>query len=648
MKTTAILTPEVVGLLKHLSAFFVLRRKPLADQIRAHLSEAESQQLALQTDCEILRVSASSLEARLHHESVRAQDLEQAIVGVQTTLVETRMTLIETQKELGERQTALVDTQAVLDETQTTLDVTQTRLAGVEEKYDLVSRVLGAEPPHDDGLVHFRQVLHEDYLTFASGVSSLAEQARALMLLQSVERQLELLVHFPDIYSKKIIAIAGGFSSGKSEFVNSFIDAPDIKLAVGMRPVTAIPTYVRHAATSAINAHSATGGVIDLDAGLYKRISHDFLKSLNFDLKKILPFMSIATPMAYGRFNGICLIDTPGYNPPRTGGYTAGDMNTASTYAEQGDALIWAIGLDSTGTLVASDLEFLRDLNLDGKELYVVVNKVDLRAQSDIDDILDDIEGVLGGEGIAITGISAYSSTQAKEYAYRREPLAAFFERHNQTVDAGAKLYGFIDRVFDMYRNAIAADIAEAVKAQRTFKSMQLDLQQHASDELLNALNGRFLSLRHDALEATLREDLKKARTVKAQLKAAVYTTLRSVNVEASGEALGVDHFEDPAFEDIEALIEPNEQDSTLKNPLDGGWFGTVSATVAKAMERLRSSGLSTALDVELDDEEVEPDDEEAEPDQEETESDRGESGTAHAPAAKVGTAFAWPTGRRP
>jgi hypothetical protein len=73
-----------------------------------------------------------------------------------------------------------------------------------------------------------------------------------------------------------------------------------------------------------------------------------------------------------------------------------------------------------------------------------------------------------------------------------------------------------------------------------------------------------------------------------------------------------------------------------------------VSATVAKAMERLRSSGLSTASDVEFDDEEVESDDEEAEPDQEETESDRGESNPAHAPAAKVGTAFAWPTGRRP
>jgi GTPase SAR1 family protein len=562
MSVTAILTPEVVALLQRLSRFFVWRRSALVDQIRAHLSDAEHRQLALQTQYETLSAKASFTEARLDNESARTLDLQQTLDGVEATLVET--------------QTALSATQATLGE--------------VQEKFDLISRLLGAEPPDDEGLAHFHRALHEGYLNFANRAPSLAEQAQALLLLQSVERQLELLVHHPDIYSKKLIAIAGGFSSGKSEFINSFLCAPDIKLAVGIRPVTAIPTYVRHAATSAINAHAAAGGLIDLDAGLYKRISHDFLKSLSFDLKKILPFMSIATPMAGRHFSDICLIDTPGYNPPRTGGYTAGDMSTASTYAAQGDALIWVIGLDSTGTLVAGDLAFLRNLNLDGKELFIVANKVDLRAQSDIDDILDDIENVLADEGIEVVGISAYSSTRATEYEYRRESLEAFLARHNQTVDVGAKLYGVIDRAFDMHRNAIIRDIAETVKAQRTLKSMQLDLQQYASDELLNALNGRFLSLRHDARDAALRESLKNARTVKAQLKAAIYTTLRSVSVDLLGEGLGAEHFDDPAFEDIEALIQPSEQEDTLKSPLDGGRWGTMSATVAKAIKRLRSS----------------------------------------------------------
>ncbi|WP_158934087.1 dynamin family protein [Burkholderia sp. S171] len=521
MKTsTTLLSPQVAGLIQRLSCFFVWRRQPLAQQIHAHLALAESRHGTLVARHQKVRVKAVSLRQRLHVETDRTNALQLTLADVESSLTGVR---------------------ASLDE--------------VSERYDLVARLLAAKPVYATGLAHYRKVLNEDYLAFAGAESSLADEAQAYLMLQSVEAQLELIANEPDIYTKKNIAIAGGFSSGKSAFVNSFIEAPEIKLAVGMRPVTAIPTYVRHASSTAIKAHATAGGTIELEVGLYKKISHDFLKSLGFDLKKIMSFMSIATRMTDVRFENLCLIDTPGFNPPRTGGYTTDDERTASTFATQGDALIWLIGLDSTGTLLASDLEFIHRLDLAGKELYVVANKADLRSTSDIDDILDDIENVLEGEGIAFVGVNAYSSGQAREHAYRRESLQAFFARHNQTVSAGSKLYDTIDRVFDMYRNAIAQDIAESIHSQKTFKSMSLDLQQHASDELINVLSGKFAAFGHAAREMELREHLKAARRVKAQLKAAVHATMCASDVRNLGQPHGAEYFDDSSFEDIDALM---------------------------------------------------------------------------------------------
>ena len=528
MKTSKTLLPSQMGvLLERLGKMFVWRRKALVQEVRTHLTQAESEHGALLVRHRKLQGKAASLRSRLRHEVERAE-------GIWAALTQTR----------------------------TTLDI-------VQERYGLVSRLLAAKPALDGGIAHYRKALEEDYLAFASEESTLADAALAYRMLKSVEAQLELIANEPGIYTRKILSIAGGFSSGKSAFINSFIEAPEIELAVGMRPVTAIPTYVWNAPNSAIKAHAKAGGAIDLDAQLFRNISHEFLKSLGFDLKDIMSFISIATPMTQSRFDHLCLLDTPGYNPPRTDGYTGADMTTASSFSAQANAVLWLIGLDSTGTLVSSDLEFIHGLDLAGKEFYVVANKADLRGPTDIEDILNDIEGLLIDEGIPFVGVSAYSADRKREYAFRGESLHDFFARHNEPVDARAALYETIDQVFEMYRAAIARDIDAARQSQRTFKSMYLDLQQHASDELIALLGEKFASLKHAEREAQLREHLKSAHRTKARMKAAVHEALCAAGVRFADELSGDGHFEDPRFEDIDAipLAHRDRMDAVPENP---------------------------------------------------------------------------------
>lgn len=378
-------------------------------------------------------------------------------------------------------------------------------------RFKLISRLLAARPQDSAGLARFREFLATDYMAFAEGESSLAAEAKALTLLQSIEQELALLVSFPDVRKRTIVGIVGGFSSGKSEFINSFIHDSQVRLAVGLNPVTAIPSYVLATDKRMIRGYSANGGHIDLDVGFFKNISHAFLSSFSFDLKTLMPFMCIGVQMKPECFSNICFIDTPGYNPPATAGeHSQGDRRTAIQFAQQADSIIWLIGLDSTGTVPDSDLEFIQQIGVEGCSVYVVLTKADLKAEDEIEDILKEVRNCLDDEGIQIDGISAYSSVHRKEIAYYKVPLLEHFANINRSGNIQEHLKKRLDEVFSMYDEAIQADIA-ALHAQKVaINGLLLDCLEIGGEEVFGRMRGRTdkLALKFDTapLEGWLKE----------------------------------------------------------------------------------------------------------------------------------------------
>lgn len=378
-------------------------------------------------------------------------------------------------------------------------------------RFQLISRLLAARSRESAGLARFRELLATDYMAFAEGESSLAAEAKALTLLQSIEQELALLVGFPDVRKRTIVGIVGGFSSGKSEFINSFIHDSQVRLAVGLNPVTAIPSYVLATDKRMIRGYSANGGHIDLDVGFFKNISHAFLSSFSFDLKTLMPFMCVGVQMKHACFSNVCFIDTPGYNPPATAGeHSQGDRRTAVQYAQQADSIIWLIGLDSTGTVPDSDLEFIQQIGVEGCSVYVVLTKADLKAEDEIEDILEEVRNCLDDEDIQIDGISAYSSVQRKEIAYYKVPLLEHFANINRSGNIQEHLEKRLDEVFSMYDEAIQSDIA-ALHAQKVaINGLLLDCLEIGGEEVFGRMRGRTdkLALKFDTapLEAWLKE----------------------------------------------------------------------------------------------------------------------------------------------
>jgi GTPase SAR1 family protein len=494
---------------ERLGKWIVWGRRRLSEELVQDLRTAADEALHATQQIEVQRTALDSWEER------------HTVLSKHKDLVEAQLLVVETKVE---------QTTAELGTVRSTLGRLEERYAGLRERHDLVACLLNVRAPVTPGLARLRELIDQDYMAFANEEQSLAEEAEALLLLQGVLEDLRLLSCFPAIYGKRRVAIAGSFSAGKSELVNSFIGDASVRLAVGVEPVTAIPTYVVAAPNVAIHAYGASGGALALSASMYKRISHEFIKSLGFDLKQVLPALSLSVPLDEELFANICLVDTPGYNPSAGDGYTEQDKATAREFIASAAALLWVLGIDANGTLSASDLRFIRELGRGDLPLYVIINKVDLRSASEVEAILDEVADVLKDEEIAVAGISAYSAKRRREYAWRGKPLTDFLRSQNERHHAEERILGTVNQVFDMYQHALKTDLERVRGIELAFKSMHLDVLQHGSDALYDKLDKRFSKLRKQFKPVKLHELSQRAELLRTKLLDATNNALDEVN----------------------------------------------------------------------------------------------------------------------
>ncbi len=110
----------------------------------------------------------------------------------------------------------------------------------LKECYDLIARILNAKM-ENKGLAEYQRVLNNEFLAFSNEVE-FKEQAMVLRTLQELGNELQLVASFPSLFQKSMIAVGGGFSAGKSTFLNHLLGL-NLKLPEAMEVATAIPTY---------------------------------------------------------------------------------------------------------------------------------------------------------------------------------------------------------------------------------------------------------------------------------------------------------------------------------------------------------------------------------------------------------------------
>ncbi|WQW24458.1 dynamin-like GTPase family protein [Helicobacter pylori] len=374
-----------------------------------------------------------------------------------------------------------------------------TEPVGLKERYDLIARILNAKTSNE-GLEEYQQILNNEFLEFASGVDSLKEKEIALLTLQEIQKELQLVASYPSLFQKTIVAVRGGFSTGKSTFLNNLLGLK-LKLPEDMNPTTAIPTYCLKGKREVLMGFSQNGGMVELPNLAF---NHQFLKSLGFNLKEIMPFMLLSAPSV--PFEFLCFIDTPGFNPANQG-YTGGDKEASKESLKHAKHILWLISCESGG-IGSDDLEFLQELyEEEGKQVFIVLSRADRHAKSQLEVVAKQIKETLKDNGIEFLGIGAYSATRYQEYKEFSEKskvfnsLEEFLMKLNQRSEKQNEILGYLYEVHSMYEKAIKQDASRFKRYQSELRSVGLDLMQKGFDDFSDKIFRRIENLEKEFSE---------------------------------------------------------------------------------------------------------------------------------------------------
>ncbi|WRC41229.1 dynamin-like GTPase family protein [Helicobacter pylori] len=389
-----------------------------------------------------------------------------------------------------------------------------TEPVGLEERYDLIARILNAKT-NNEGLEEYQQILDNEFLEFASGVDSLKEKEIALLMLQEIQKELQLVASYPSLFQKTIVAVGGGFSAGKSTFLNNLLGLK-LKLPEDIDPTTAIPTYCLKGKKEVLMGFSQNGGMVELP---HLAFDHQFLKSLGFNLKEIMPFMLLSAPSA--PFEFLCFIDTPGFNSAKQG-YTDGDKQASKESLKHAKRILWFISCKS-GEIHKNDLEYLQELYKESKQVFIVLSRADGCTKSQLEEVAKKIRETLKDNGIEFLGICAYSATryqEIKEFSEKSHvfnSLEEFLMKLNQRSEKQNEILRYLYEVHSMYERAIQQDASKFKRYQKALHSVKLDLMQKGFDDFNNdATFNKIHSLNNEFAEQerSKREDLARLNEV--------------------------------------------------------------------------------------------------------------------------------------
>lgn len=294
------------------------------------------------------------------------------------------------------------------------------RLKGVEEKYtdsealsekrkkaiEFVSYILSA-PTAKQTERSSRQ------LTLVDQVAAFIKDDFTLLMKEnnwSVNQNREDLERFVAnqkkvwIKDKTAVAFIGEFSSGKTSIVNRILKAGNPNatlLPTSSKATTAIPTYISSVENNTRPQYTFIAKDESrkaLEGKIVEEMSKETLDEVR-GMDQLINY--VVREEANASLNGFSILDTPGFSSN-----DAKDKERTLEVVNECDALFWVVDVNS-GTINQSSLAVIKkELK---KPLYIVVNKVDSKAKSEVDKVVRKIEETLANKGVPCQGIIRFS-----------------------------------------------------------------------------------------------------------------------------------------------------------------------------------------------------------------------------------------------
>ncbi|WP_315546278.1 dynamin family protein [Prevotella koreensis] len=247
------------------------------------------------------------------------------------------------------------------------------------------------------------------------------------------------------------IVVAGGFSSGKSSFLNRLTNSANL-LPTGVEPVSIVKTYLYCSKSNdavSVKGVNQKNVLVTLPPGVLQAIQH--AKKSNIYLASVLEKLFVEIPST--DLDGLVFIDTPGYNNSDKENQANGktDKQTAIEALGEGNVLFWLIDCER-GTAVSDDIEIIKQFN--GKKV-IIFNKADKKGVQECTKIVDDATNTLYNEFSEdeIIDIIAFSTLDNKIYYSKknkdlRSIIAEIKEEGNGISEINSKKE-LIKKIFD-------------------------------------------------------------------------------------------------------------------------------------------------------------------------------------------------------
>lgn len=179
------------------------------------------------------------------------------------------------------------------------------------------------------------------------------------------------------------IAVAGGYSAGKSTFMNMLIGNKDY-LPTDMNPTSLVNTFLNFSQkikSPIVRGENIKDNLVLLDEDVLASIRHD-TQNANA-IANVLKRLIIDVP-AQPYVDGITFIDTPGYdnstNVNQENGTT--DRETATNAFKNANVIFWCANIGKQVT--KEDLQFIRNNGGDKKPVVILLSRMNSKPQAEI------------------------------------------------------------------------------------------------------------------------------------------------------------------------------------------------------------------------------------------------------------------------
>lgn len=260
------------------------------------------------------------------------------------------------------------------------------------------------------------------------------------------------LLQQPELKGKKIVAVGGAFSAGKSSLINALIG--EKRLVAEVDPTTSVPTYVCAGPSERITAINLFQQQIELSAAEFASLTHDEHSQHGSQIGGLLRSVTVQTPNF--AWPHLALLDTPGYSKPgEAASSERTDAEIARDQLNAADYILWVVSA-AAGAMSADELEFLRSLKPEIPKL-LVISRADSKPAEDIAAIQALMAETLKRHQIEVVDVVVTSARKPQQFPL--DGLHASLGQWNvtkvapdQVTDLAQQLEGLVHQLYKQVR----------------------------------------------------------------------------------------------------------------------------------------------------------------------------------------------------